>query len=389
MTHMHRGPRFRRLFIMTLLAALSGCQQQPAVTTTNTTSTSAVPPAEITTPAGPVLNTRITGPYARLVARDAYFWAWPLVNIYNRRQAFAKAPEPGIMNDLPFAPSNRLAMLSDYVEPSERWVACPNQDVVYGAGVLALDQSPVVVQVPDFGKRFWVYQIVDLRTDSFADVGAMYGTKPGFYLLVGPDWKGDVPNGITSVFRSKTQTGFVVPRVFQDDTAEDKQAVQEVINGINAYPLSEFDGKVKTQSWKNIKKFPSEASGAAETRWVFPDKFFDELPEVLKDAKPLPGKEAKYAQVLAVIAQAQKDPALKNAMLDEATKTEKDVIEPLLQFRNFGLQLPGNWVTVSNGAAFGTDYFTRTAVARSNILVNKASETKYFKRNQRYCRSSL
>lgn len=58
---------------------------------------------------------------------------------------------------LPFAPLNRLAMLSDYVEPAQRWVACPNQDVVYGAAVLALDVSPVIVQVPDFGKRFWVY----------------------------------------------------------------------------------------------------------------------------------------------------------------------------------------------------------------------------------------
>jgi len=29
----------------------------------------------------------------------------------------------------------------------------------------------VVVQVPEFGARFWVYQIVDLRTDSFAELG--------------------------------------------------------------------------------------------------------------------------------------------------------------------------------------------------------------------------
>ena len=43
-----------------------------------------------------------------------------------------------------------------------------------------------MVQVPDFGDRFWVYQVVDLRTDSFAEFGKMYGTKPGFYLLVGP-----------------------------------------------------------------------------------------------------------------------------------------------------------------------------------------------------------
>ena len=33
-------------------------------------------------------------------------------------------------------------MLTDYIEPQERLVACPNQDVVYGFGLLALDQSP-------------------------------------------------------------------------------------------------------------------------------------------------------------------------------------------------------------------------------------------------------
>jgi hypothetical protein len=33
---------------------------------------------------------------------------------------------------------------------------------------------------------------------------------------------------------------------------------------------------------------------------------------------------------------------------------------------------------VANGASFGTDYFTRTAVARSNIFVNKPNEAKYF-----------
>ena len=168
---------------------------------------------------GPVEGTRLTEAYARLVARDAYFWAWPLVNIYNRRLAFKQAPAVGLMNGvLPFAPLNRMSMLHDYIEPSERWVACPNQDVVYGAGIAALDETPVVVQVPDFGTRFWVYQIVDLRTDSFADVGIMYGTKPGFYLLVGPQWKGTVPDGIIQVFTAKTGTAFVVPRVFQDAT---------------------------------------------------------------------------------------------------------------------------------------------------------------------------
>ena len=41
-------------------------------------------------PPGPDARVRITEGYARMVARDAYFWAWPMVNIYNRRLAFSK-----------------------------------------------------------------------------------------------------------------------------------------------------------------------------------------------------------------------------------------------------------------------------------------------------------
>ncbi len=159
---------------------------------------------------GPVAGTRITEAYARMVAREAYFWAWPMVNVYNRRLAFKDLPEPGLMGGIvPVAPLNHLSMLTDYIDPTQRLVACPNQDVVYGAASIGLDVSPVVIQVPDFGTRFWVYQVVDVRTDSFANIGAMYGTKPGFYLLVGPDWKGNAPKGIAKVFHSKTTENYL------------------------------------------------------------------------------------------------------------------------------------------------------------------------------------
>ena len=41
---------------------------------------------------GPVPGTRITEAYARMLARDAYFWAWPMANIYNKRLTLGKAP---------------------------------------------------------------------------------------------------------------------------------------------------------------------------------------------------------------------------------------------------------------------------------------------------------
>lgn len=332
-------------------------------------------------PSAPDGSVKITEQYARMVARDTYFWAWPMVNIWNRRLAFEKAPKVGLMNGvLPFAPLNSMAMLHDYIKPEQRWVACPNQDVTYGAGIAALDLGPVVVQVPDFGDRFWVYQIVDLRTDSFAQIGAMYGSKPGFYLLVGPDWKGDVPKGITQVFRAKTNTSFVVPRVFMDDTADDRAAIQPLISKIDIYPLSQFDGKMKEHDWKSLPTLgtPTAEGGDAETKWVFPETIFQQLPQVMQDAPPLPGEEARYAQIHAVLSAAKDNPKLMEAMVDEAKKTEAELIQPLLQFRNWGVQLPGNWSTTSNNAEFGADYFTRTAVAKSNILVNAPHETKYF-----------
>lgn len=349
-----------------------------AAAKTNSTQVLASPNWSRAMPPGPDANVKITEEYAKLVARDVYFWAWAMVNIYNRRLYFSKIKQHQYSGPLPQAPVNRFTMLTDYVAPEQRNIACPNQDVVYGIGGLALDISPVVIQVPDFGERFWVYQIVDLRTDSFVQLGKMYNTTPGFYLLVGPDWQGEMPKGITKVFRSSTNTGLAGPRIAQNDDSVDKQAIQIPLKQVLMYPLAEYDETMKSIEWSKLPNIPFKATGGSETKWVTPETFFDVLPLVLADAAPLPGEEARYAQVLAVLEALKTNPALKEPMIQAAAEVEEQVVDPLLQFRNFGQQLPHNWSTISNESAFGTDYFTRTAIARSNILVNSPNETKYY-----------
>ena len=81
-------------------------------------------------------------------------------------------------------------MLTNYIKPEQRFIVCPNQDVVYGAGFTALDNEPTVFQVPDFGDRFYVYALYDARTDEIARIGKQYGTKPGFYMIVGRELEG-------------------------------------------------------------------------------------------------------------------------------------------------------------------------------------------------------
>src|SRR5262245_50930091 len=201
-----------------------------------------------------------------------------MVNVHNRLTAFSSLPGPGLMGGVvPVAPPNRIAMLHDYITPDERMVACPNQDVVYGFGPLHPAAEPAVVQVPDFGDRFWVYQLCDQRTDGFAELGSMYGTAPGNYLVVADDWDGQTPGGIVGVLRCPTAIGICIPRLFMNDTEADRDAVQGLINHIAVYPLSEFDGTAKTVDWKHAPTFPNQAAGEAETQWVFPDTFVDQL----------------------------------------------------------------------------------------------------------------
>jgi len=327
---------------------------------------------------GPASGNTMTKAYVETVGRAAYLWGWALVNNANRGATFSKAPEPGLMGGvLPFA-WNSVAMLTDYVSPEQTFVTCPNQDVVYGGGFFGLDKEPIVFQVPDFGDRFWVYALYDGRTDEFSQIGKAYSTKPGFYLIVGPSWKGATPAGITAVVQSTTALAFAVPRIFMDDTAEDHKAIQSVLNQIEFYPLSRFDGQMKTRDWSKLPIFPApKPSGKGETGWVKPETFFDQLPAVMKQVPPLPGEEALYQWIESVLDAAVKDAAVKQTLTETAIAAERELITPFFLWRNNGRSAGNGWNSPVNNAAWGTDYLNRTATAKSNMFDNRPEETKY------------
>jgi hypothetical protein len=333
--------------------------------------------ADVTPPApGIVMHAE----YAKAVGRMAYLWGWPMVNMINRRAAITQAPEPGRLNGvLPAAPRGQIAMLNDYIDPGQTFIACPNQDVVYGLGFFSLDQEPVVIQVPDFGERFWVYALYDARTNQFAEVGKPYNSKSGFYLMVGPKWSGEKPAGIEAVLRSSTELANAIPRAFMDDTAEDRAAIQPVINQIVAYPLKDFDGKMKTKDWSKAPTIPGpKSTGGGETKWVLPEKFFDQLGTVLDIVPPLPGEEALYGQFRSLLAAAAADPTIKQTLLQLAPEAEHGIIDSFHEWKHNGRPAGNGWNRSTNNAQTGVDYFDRTGTAKSNMFDNKPTETQYY-----------
>ncbi len=350
-----------------LLATTPGYAQQVA---TPKTVADVVQPAQ---------DVNMTPEYAEAIGRFAYIWGWPMVNQMNRRAVITQAPKPGLMNGvLPVAPRGQVAMLSDYITPNQAFVTCPNQDVVYGLGFFSLDIEPVVMQVPDFGDRFWVYAMYDARTDQFAEMGKPYGTKPGHYLVVGPNWNGKVPDGIAATIRCATELANVIPRVFMDDTPEDRKAIQPYIDQIVVYPLSAYDGKMKTMDWSEAPTIPGPKSEGKERKWVVPEKFFDQFGDVLNSVPPLPGEEALYGQFRLLMSAAKANPAVKKALVEAAVETEKEVISKFFEWKYNGRPAGNGWNRSANNAAWGVDYYNRTGTARSNMFDNKPNETQYF-----------
>jgi hypothetical protein len=331
---------------------------------------------------GPAPGTAMTAPYVRTVGSTAYVWGWPLVNAANRAKAFSEAPEPGLLGGVVPVAFNRVAMLTGYLSPDQHFITCPNQDVTYGGGFFDLEKEPAVFQVPDFGDRFWVYALYDARTDEFSNIGKQYDTKPGFYLMVGPNWTGDKPAGITAVVRSSTRMAFALPRIFMDDTLEDHKAIQSVLSQIAFYPLSEFDGKMKTTDWSKLPHFPApKTSGKGETKWVNPETYFAELPAVMKDVPPLPGEEALYKWIASVAEAAAQDPEIMKTLQAAAVAAEREMITPFFQWHYNGRPAGNGWNSPVNNAEWGTDYLNRTATAKSNMYENRPEETKYIYRD--------
>jgi hypothetical protein len=184
------------------------------------------------------------------------------------------------------------------------------------------------------------------------------------------------------VFRSPTNIAYLIPRLFMDDTGEDRAAVQPLVSQIMAYPIGEFKGTMKTMDWSTIPTLADPAGGKSgsggETQWVKPEAFFEELPAVLGEVPPQPGEETLYALFRSLLDAGRKDPRIKTTMVQAAVAADKGILGELHQYRYAGVPVQNGWTSPMNGAEFGSDYYSRTAAARANIFVNPRNEAAYF-----------
>jgi hypothetical protein len=65
-----------------------------------------------------------------------------------------------------------------------------------------------------------------------------------------------------------TNSAMLGPRVFVDDTQQDKASIQKTLNQVMAYPVAQFEGTTKSTDWNKLLEAPSQDKGEEETKWV-------------------------------------------------------------------------------------------------------------------------
>lgn len=207
----------------------------------------------------------LTPKEATQIAKEAYIYGFPLVLNYKTMYSYAidkKSPE--FKGDF-----NNLGCAARVYTPEDKAIITPNSDTPYCMAWIDMRAEPVVFTIPEIEKdRFYEVQLIDLYTHNFAYISTVaMGNVPGKYLIAGPDWKGDVPKGITKVIPCETQFLFSIHRT-QLFNPDDIDNVKKIQDGYLVEPLSTFLG-TKAPSAAAAVDFPKWQEGAEFTAESF------------------------------------------------------------------------------------------------------------------------
>ena len=209
--------------ILAVVALLAACN------TKGSDETAKPPP-----PPGPSV---VTPEQARAIAKEAYIYGFPMVDNYRVQYAyFVDKEDPEFKGGW-----NEIHNTARVYTPEDKAIQTPNSDTPYSAVGADLRAEPLVLTVPPIEQdRYYSLQFVDGYTYNFAYVGSRTtGNGGGKYLLAGPNWKGDKPEGVNDVIRSDTELAFVLYRT-QLLGPSDLDSVEKIQAGYQVTPLSVF-----------------------------------------------------------------------------------------------------------------------------------------------------
>jgi hypothetical protein len=310
------------------------------------------------------------------IAEEAFIYGFPLVMNYAVfYDYFIDKSSPAYK-----APINQLYNTARVYTPQDTTIVTPNSDTPYSFVAMDLRVEPYVFCNPEIEKsRYFSVQLIDLYTFNYGYMGSRTtGNGAACYMIAGPSWKGDKPEGIAKVFQSETDFSIAAIRT-QLFNAADIENVKKIQAGYRGLPLSKFLNK------------PSPA--APEIAWPKIDKQladsdpFGYLNFLLQFCPPTGPAEvetplrARFAKVGIEAGKPFAADKLTPEQKAELAAAMKSGIEKIKQkVATLGSEENG-WRVTLNGfgdrQAYAGDWLLRAAAAMAGIYGNSPAEAVY------------
>ncbi len=327
--------------------------------------------------AGRAAESQLTEEEAAKLGVEAVVYGFPLVIVDVTKRVQTNVEEP---NHNGHAPINQFSNFLKYPTAAYKDVVRMNVDTLYSFAWLDLSKEPMILSVPDTNYRYYLMPVLNAWTNVFASPGKRTtGTKAGHFAIVGPNWKGELPEGVKEL-KSPTNTAMIAGRT-QANGPADYEAVNAIQREYKLTPLSAF-GKPYTPP-KGIvdpnidtKTPPVEQVGKMDAA-----TFFSTLATLLKSNPPPAADAPALAQLAKIGIVPGQD--FDMSKLDAATAKglEKSVQVALAKLqeaaKKMGKPINGWSVPPMNLANFGTDYGVRAVVALVGLGANLPQDAIY------------
>ena len=315
---------------------------------------------------------------AQQIATDAYVYGYSLVTTdVTRIQMTNTDKVEGLRG-----PTGQFINVKRYPPGDYRGVSAPNADTLYSAAWIDLSE-PQVFSHPDMGERYFLFPMYDLWMSIIQSPGSRTtGGKAGNFLLTGPDWKGEVPAGMTH-YRFGSRYMLILGRTYADGSEADYQAVNALQAQYKITPLSAW-GKaftpvapaVDANPGISMTDKPQAVILAMGTEGYFnwlSRRMCEEAPAYPADAPAL----ARFAKIgfepCKPFELAKLDPAIQAALKD----LPKSALENIgANQKSLGTVVDG-WQITKGLGQYGTDYMKRAVVAAFGWPANLQEDAVY------------
>ncbi len=314
--------------------------------------------------------------YAYALALQAFVYTFPLYEMARMRAA--TAPRRNLRGDhASDDPASPLRWVNTFIHARKLLgagasrVVTPNNDTLYTNAWLDLSRGPIVIGVPDTADRYYVLGLLDFWTNPFAHIGRRTtGTGAGQFLVTGPGWAGDVPDGMVQVC-APTDHVWIIGRIMVEGP-EDVPAVHAVQDG---FRMTRLD------AWHAGADFAGEI---LDTRLdprapLELDRYLAVVNRALRENPP-PADERPLLAGFARVGIGAGEPH-DSRHLDEPVRRGLqrafDSAPQLLRAGGLGSRHSGWGKPMVLGESFGTDWWQRAVVALKYIGALTSAEAIY------------